>query len=137
MRTIFSGATIFILVLMGACSVIFVCFREQIPELFKLGAESSQIASSILVVACAYMIFDGFQTIASGALRGMSDVRIIAVASFVSYWIVGCPAALILAFPAGLQGVGIWCGLALGLATIAVILGLRMRGNLRLRETSG
>ena len=77
------------------------------------------------------MLFDGFQTIAAGALRGLSDVRIIAVASFISYWIIACPLALLLAFPLGLHGVGVWIGLAAGLATMALILGGRMRRHLR------
>lgn len=133
-RTIFAGAMIFIFVLMGTCTVGFVSFREEIPRLFNLGAEASQIATSFTVIACAYMLFDGFQTIAAGALRGLSDVRIIAVASFVSYWIIGCPTALLLAFPLNLLGVGIWLGLAIGLASMALILGFRMLRYLR--ETS-
>lgn len=130
-RTIFTGAMFFTLALMGICSIGFIGFREQIPLLFNLGAEASQIAASFIIVACAYMLFDGFQTIAAGALRGLSDVRIIAVASFISYWIIACPLALLLAFPLGLHGVGVWIGLAAGLATMALILGGRMRRHLR------
>ena len=130
-RTIFAGAMGFTLILMSACAVLFVIFRNQIPALFNLGPEAAQIASVIILVVCAYMLFDGIQTIAAGALRGLSDVRIITLASFVSYWIIACPVALLLAFPLGLEGLGIWTGLAIGLATMAFILGGRMYRNLK------
>lgn len=130
-RGIFSGAMIFILVFMGACALGFSAFREEIPLLFNLGTEASKVAASFIVIACAYMLFDGVQTVAAGALRGLSDVRIIAVASFVSYWAIACPLALLLAFPVGLHGIGVWIGLAVGLAIMALILGLRMLRTLR------
>lgn len=130
-RSIFTGSMTFTLAFMGACAVGFMGFREQIPLLFNLGPEAAQIATSFIVVVCAYMLFDGYQTISAGALRGLSDVRIIAVASFISYWIIACPVALLLAFPLGLQGVGVWIGLASGLAAMAGILGYRMHRNLK------
>lgn len=129
-RKIFSGTMLFTLVLMGIAGTVMLTFLDAIPAAFNLGEEASGIAHSILIVAVAYMLFDAFQTTASGALRGLGDVRVIAVGAFVSYWIIGCPTALLLAFPLGLRGVGIWIGLASGLATIALILGLRMRKNL-------
>lgn len=130
-RSIFSGSMIFILTFMGAAALGLVGFREQIPQLFNLGPEASKIAASFIVIVCAYMLFDGVQTIAAGALRGLSDVRIIAVSSFISYWIIACPVSLLLAFPLGLQGIGIWIGLAAGLAAMALILSYRMHRNLR------
>lgn len=129
-RTIFTGTVLFTLALMCVAGAIMLAFLDVIPAAFNLGEEASEIARSILVVAVAYMLFDAFQTTTSGALRGLGDVRVIAVAAFISYWIIGCPTALLLAFPLGLRGVGIWIGLASGLATIALILGLRMRKNL-------
>lgn len=129
-RVIFAGATIFILAAMCVISAALILFRHEVPALFNLGEEASLLASSFLLVACAYMLFDGFQTVAAGILRGIGDVKIIAVAAFVSYWIIGCPTALGLAFVLGMDGVGVWIGLAAGLACIAVILGWRVRKDL-------
>ncbi|MGN0835434.1 MAG: MATE family efflux transporter [Candidatus Spyradosoma sp.] len=134
-RVIFAGAVLFTFAVMCVAGAGVLAFLDEIPAAFNLGAEASDIARSILIVAVAYMLFDAFQTVASGALRGLGDVRVIAVGAFVSYWIIGCPTALILAFPLGLHGVGVWIGLASGLASIAVILGVRMRKNLA-RERS-
>ena len=129
-RTVFFGAALFTMALMGFVALVQIYFRQQIPALFNLGETASLLAENILLVAAAYMIFDAFQTVAAGALRGLGDVRVIAGAAFVSYWIVGCPTALILAFPLGLGGVGVWIGLATGLALSALILGARMHKNL-------
>lgn len=129
-RVIFAGATLFTLALMGINAVAWTCFREDVPRLFNLGEEASALSATFLLIACAYMLFDGFQTIAAGTLRGLGDVRIIAGAAFVSYWLIGCPAALILAFPLGMNGAGVWIGLAAGLAAIALILGFRVNKNL-------
>ena len=126
----FFGAALFTMALMGFVALVQIYFRQQIPALFNLGETASLLAENILLVAAAYMIFDAFQTVAAGALRGLGDVRVIAGAAFVSYWIVGCPTALILAFPLGLGGVGVWIGLATGLALSALILGARMHKNL-------
>lgn len=137
-RVIFSGAAISVLAAIACLAVALIAVRAQIPALFNLGPEAAAMAETMLFVAGAYMLFDAFQAIAAGALRGVSDVRIIAVSAFVSYWLVGCPTALILAFPLGLGGLGIWIGLASGLALIACILGIRFflksRVDFHLRE---
>ena len=125
-RVIFAGATAFILSAMGIIAIVLIVFRNDVPVLFNLGEEASLLASSFLLVACAYLLFDGFQTVASGALRGIGDVKIIAVAAFICYWIIGCPTALLLAFPLGMNGVGVWIGLASGLGSMALILGWRV-----------
>lgn len=129
-RIIFGGTAAFTLGIVGIVMIAVLCFRSEIPLIFKLGPEATDLAYSFLVIACAYMLFDAYQTISAGALRGLSDVRIVAVSAFVSYWLVGCPVALILAFPLGLQGNGVWLGLATGLASIALILGVRLHKNL-------
>jgi MATE family multidrug resistance protein len=42
-----------------------------------------------------------------------------------SYWLAGAPIGLLLAFTFGLQGFGIWLGLAFGLLVAAVTLTTR------------
>lgn len=129
-RIIFAGATGATLTAIAVAAAVFIAVRSKIPPLFNLGDEAAELAENFLIVAGAYMLFDAFQTLAAGTLRGVSDVRIIAVAAFFSYWVVGCPTSLVLAFPLGLGGVGIWIGLATGLALIACILGVRVYKNL-------
>jgi MATE family multidrug resistance protein len=49
----------------------------------------------------------------------------------VGYWLVGGPLSLLLGFAWGLDGVGIWLGLAGGLAAAALMLLVRLRGQLQ------
>ena len=55
------------------------------------------------------------------------------IIAFVGYWGVGMPASYLLCFPLGLEGIGIWLGLALGLAFASVVLTARFA----LRERIG
>ncbi len=77
---------------------------------------------SFLVVAAAFQLVDATQGIAGGALRGLKDTRVPMAVAVFGYWIVGAPLGLVLAFPAGLRGIGIWIGLAVGLAVVSVLL---------------
>jgi multidrug resistance protein, MATE family len=80
------------------------------------------LAISFLLVAAAFQIFDGAQVIAIGVLRGYKDTRMPMLIAAFGYWGVGCPGAAAFSLAAGLQGVGVWIGLAMGLAAVALML---------------
>ena len=85
---------------------------------------------SFLWVAAWFQLFDGAQTIGAGMLRGIQDTRWpMAYAAF-GYWIVGIIVAVWLGFHTHLRGVGIWIGLASGLAAVAAL----MLGRWALRD---
>ena len=44
------------------------------------------------------------------------------VLAAIGYWGIGLPLGYFLAFPMGLNGVGIWLGLFFGLASVAILL---------------
>ena len=69
-----------------------------------------------------FQLFDGTQVVASGALRGLTDVKVPTVITFVAYWLVSLPLGYGLAFHSGLGPRGVWIGLASGLACAAVLL---------------
>ena len=62
------------------------------------------------------------QAVGAGVLRGVQDTRVPMVFALIGYWVVGIGVGTLLAFPFGLQGVGIWLGLASGLGAAAVLL---------------
>ena len=76
-------------------------------------------AVSFLVLAAAFQIADGAQAVGAGMLRGLQDTRIPMVYAAIGYWGIGLPLGVWLAFGANLRGVGIWIGLATGLAVVA------------------
>ncbi|MEP0519364.1 MAG: MATE family efflux transporter [Hyphomicrobiales bacterium] len=80
------------------------------------------LAVPYLLLAALFQLFDGAQAVAAGILRGIQDTRIPMVIAIFSYWVLGLGASYLLAFKFQLGGVGIWAGLALGLAAAAVLL---------------
>ncbi|HEX2116588.1 MAG TPA: MATE family efflux transporter, partial [Alphaproteobacteria bacterium] len=90
------------------------------------------LAVAFLNLAALFQVFDGVQTIALGALRGLKDTRVPAMLAAAGYWLVGFPTGALLAFRAGMGGVGVWWGLALGLAVVAVLALVRFTRRERL-----
>ena len=88
---------------------------------------------SFLAVAAIFQVVDGAQVVGAGILRGLHDTRVPMIFTFVGYWGIGLGVGLWLAFRAGWGGVGIWTGLALGLAIVAVL----MLGRWSRRERLG
>lgn len=69
----------------------------------------------LLMVAGLFQLADGMQVMALGLLRGVQDTRVPMILAAVSYWLIGIPCSYLLAFQAGLGGVGLWLGLVVGL----------------------
>lgn len=99
-------------------AVIGLMLNEQDPSFQPV----VQVALSLLAVAAWFELFDGVQTIAMGAIRGLKDARTTFVVGLFCYWVIGAPAAWLLAFHAGWGPEGIWWGLAMGLGCSAIIL---------------
>ncbi|MGB7420239.1 MAG: MATE family efflux transporter [Erythrobacter sp.] len=81
-----------------------------------------RFALSYLVLAAMFQLVDGVQAVAAGALRGLQDTRVPMWIAIFSYWVPGIGTALALGFLTPLEGVGVWIGLATGLAFAAVLL---------------
>ena len=112
----------------------FLVFREWLPTLyldqydltnFKDNSEVILLASKLLLVAAFFQIFDGLQVVILGALRGLQDVKIPALITFISYWIVGFPICYYLGLYTNLKSVGIWIGLFTGLFVASILLYIR------------
>lgn len=122
-----AGFTSFImaLVFMSVACLGFALGRDFLPSLYVDELEVIQIASTLLVIAAIFQVFDGIQVVALGALRGLEDVKMPTVVAIVAYWIIGLPLGYVLGFELGLGVQGIWYGLLTGLALTAVTLFLR------------
>jgi len=80
------------------------------------------LAVTFLKVAAAFQLVDGAQVIGAGMLRGLHDTRWPLLFAFVGYWVVGLGIGTWLAFGADWKGLGIWIGLASGLAAVAMLM---------------
>jgi MATE family multidrug resistance protein len=78
------------------------------------------MAVELLAIAAWFEFFDGIQTIAMGAIRGLKDANTSFWVGLCCYWAVGAPLAWVLAFPLGWGAQGVWWGLAGGLACAAI-----------------
>jgi MATE family multidrug resistance protein len=110
---------------MLAFAVLFWVAPELVVGLFvdheaKEFQDIVQLAVSLLAVAAWFELFDGTQTIAMGAIRGLKDAKTTFLVGLGCYWLVGAPTAWLLAFPLGWGATGVWWGLALGLACAAL-----------------
>ena len=90
-----------------------------------------QLAVVLLGIAAWFELFDGVQTIAMGAIRGLKDAKVTFLVGLGCYWLIGAPAAWLLAFPLGWGPQGVWWGLALGLACSATSLTLAFEWRVR------
>jgi MATE family multidrug resistance protein len=120
-----------------AVTATFLLWGHAIASYFISDPQVIAIATSLLVVAAVFQIFDGNQVINSAALRGLTDVKVPAVITFVAYWLIALPLGYLLGIRWGYGPAGIWWGLAAGLAAAAVMLGLRFVRLTRMHTPAG
>ena len=95
-------------------------------------AATAALAARFLAVAAVFQLVDGAQAVAQGVLRGIQDTRVPMVIALFGYWVVGFGMSVLLGFRTPLAGVGVWWGLAIGLAVVAVLLIRRWSARARL-----
>ena len=88
--------------------------------------ETVEIARRLIAIAAIFQVFDGMQVIAAGALRGYRDTFVPMLLAAFGYWGAGFLGGWLLAFPLGYGAIGLWWGLALGLAVVAILMTLRL-----------
>lgn len=113
---------------------IFFIFHKSLPNIYvdlndpinyTDNREVILIASKLLLIAALFQISDSIQVIILGALRGLQDVKIPTLITFVSYWIVGFPVSYFLGKEEVYGSFGIWIGLLAGLTTASILLFIR------------
>lgn len=110
---------------MAVFGVSFIILRNLLPLIFIADSEVISIASTLLIVAAFFQISDGTQAAGLGILRGITDVKLPMVFSFIAYWVVGIPAGYVLGFVFNQGVVGIWIGFLIGLSLASAFFNLR------------
>jgi len=85
-------------------------------------ADVLRLATGLLTIAALLQVFDCSQNIGVGILRGLGDVKSSLRISIVGYWMIGLPVAWSAGVLMGYGIYGIWAGLAVGLASTAMLL---------------
>ena len=114
-------------VIAAVCMSGFLLGGNRIAGWFVRDAAVVTLAAQLLVVAGLFQFFDGGQVIGAALLRGLKDVKVPVAITFVAYWIFAIGLGFWLGFGRELGAVGVWAGLATGLAFAAFFLALRFR----------
>jgi MATE family multidrug resistance protein len=122
---------------MSAMALVILAIPGPLVSLFLDEADPANagvvaLATSFLLVAALFQIFDGAQVVGAGMLRGLQDTRTPMIYAAFGYWAVGLTTGVALGFGLGWGGVGIWAGLAAGLAAVSLLMLLRWLGRERL-----
>jgi len=117
-----------------AFAALFLLGRHWFPSLYldiddvsnmADNTEVIALAGELLLVAAFFQISDGIQVVVLGALRGLQDVKIPTLITFVAYWGIGFPVMYYLGLKTDLESTGIWFGLLAGLSASAILLYIR------------
>ncbi|WP_299709786.1 MATE family efflux transporter [uncultured Tenacibaculum sp.] len=115
-------------------AIIFFSFHKILPNVYvdlndaqnyADNMEVIKIASSLLIAAAFFQISDSIQVMVLGALRGLQDVAIPTIITFISYWLIGFPVSYFLGKEDMYGSFGIWLGLLAGLTSASILLFLR------------
>ncbi len=111
---------------MTVTAALFLTVPGFLSRLFSADPRVVAYAAALLPIAGVFQVFDGLQVAAAGALRGIGDTRVPMFMNLLGFWMIGLPVSVGLGFQAGLGGAGVWWGLALGIAVVAILLTWRI-----------
>jgi MATE family multidrug resistance protein len=114
---IFIGATF-----MTLAGVVLLAAPRRIARIYTTDEVVIRNATILLAAGAAFQLFDGIQSVATGALRGAGDTRTPMLCHFIAYWIIGLPLGAWLCFRRGWGALGLWVGLSLALILIGIVL---------------
>jgi multidrug resistance protein, MATE family len=103
---------------MAAMALVLWLAPSYIARIYTPDASVIRAASSLLFVAAFFQLFDGFQAVATGALRGAGDTRTPLFCHFAYYWAIGLPLGSYLCFHFHWGATGLWTGLSVALILI-------------------
>ncbi|MFP9116120.1 MATE family efflux transporter [Flavobacterium sp. RHBU_3] len=134
LRTVARSIFLMAIAIEAFFALLFVALHNVLPYLFvnaeHVGqvqdiAEVVKIAAELLIVAAVFQLSDGLQVVVLGALRGLQDVKVPTVITFIAYWVIGFPLSFYLGLKTPLGATGIWIGLCASLTAAALFLYLR------------
>jgi MATE family multidrug resistance protein len=105
-------------IFMGAAGVVLWTAPGWIVRAYIGDAAVIATGAVLLRIASVFELFDGFQVVATGALRGLGDTRTPMLAHLAGYWAIGLPVAWALTFRLRWAAPGLWIGLSAALILI-------------------
>ncbi|WP_419825238.1 MATE family efflux transporter [Sphingomonas sp.] len=121
------SAFVIMLAVMGCTATLLLAAARPLVGLFLDLRDPTQahvvaLAVSFLSVAALFQLVDGAQAVGAGMLRGLHDTAVPMLFAGLGYWVAGFGTAIGLAFGLGWGGLGVWIGLATGLAVVSALM---------------
>lgn len=109
------------------CGIVFILGRNILPTLFtkQEDVEVVLLASKLLIIAALFQLSDGIQVVVLGCLRGIQDVKIPSIITFIAYWLITIPLGFYLCYTINMGAFGMWIALGLGLTISSILLVIR------------
>jgi MATE family multidrug resistance protein len=118
---------------MTASALVFMVAPRLLAGIYTSDAGVAAIAAVLIPVAAIFQLFDGWQVVSIGILRGVGDTRTPMIVNVLGFWFIGIPVSVWLGFRTELGPRGLWLGLVVGLVIVSIILLGRVRRRLRRR----
>jgi MATE family multidrug resistance protein len=112
---------------MSLTALAFLAFPRFLIGLYTHDPGVVRYGTALLFMAALFQVFDGGQVTGISVLRGAADTRVPMLITLLGYWAIGIPVAYGLGFHTPMRHVGIWTGLTVSLAVVAVLLLWRVR----------
>jgi MATE family multidrug resistance protein len=116
-----------VIAFMFITALIFSFGNSILPYIYTTDKGVIVVASQLLIIAAVFQLFDGTQVVGLGILRGLGDVNVPTIITFLAYWVVGLPIGYYLGLQLHWGVKGVWYGLLLGLMVSSILLFFRFQ----------
>jgi MATE family multidrug resistance protein len=117
-------------------AAVFLVFARQLASLYTNDAHVVTAAMPLFWLCSTLILGDAAFVVQASALTGLGDTRTPMWVSVVCDWVLGMPAAYVLAFPLGYGVIGLWMGRAIASVSSGLVLTVLWHHRMRTEEKS-
>jgi len=114
---------------MASAGLIFILLRFFLPTLYISEKDVIELSAALLVIVAFFQLSDGTQAVGLGILRGITDMKIPTLITFIAYWLIGLPSGYLLAFKLNMGIYGVWYGLLISLTASGLFMMIRFNSK--------
>jgi MATE family multidrug resistance protein len=103
-----------------AAALAFLLLPRPIARIYTHDERVISLSVKLFAIAAVFQLFDGLQTVATGALRGAGNTRTAMKWNLICYWVLALPLGCWFGFVLHWGAVGFWDALCLALVLIGI-----------------